>query len=66
MPMEFSLCIICVNNFSCQEIYLCSFSYALTYNHDAHEVLVVENLQCNTEGVTRGPPGLGPCWAVAT
>ena len=52
MPIEFSLCIICVNHFSCQEIYLCSFSHALTHNHDAHEVLLVENLQCSTEGIT--------------
>jgi len=56
MPIEFSLCIICVNHFSCQEIHLCTFKHGLTHNHDAYEVLLVENLQCNTEGVTTPPP----------
>ena len=52
MTIEFSSCIICVNHFSCQEIYLCTLSHALTHNHDAHHAFLVENLQCNTEGVT--------------
>ena len=52
MTIESFLCIICVNHFSCQEIYLCTFPHALTHNHDAHDVCLVENLQCNTEGVT--------------
>ena len=70
MTIEFSLCIICVNHFSCQEIYLCTFSHALTHNHDAHEVLLVENLQCNTcytpltVSEKKAPPVAASMWAL--